>query len=127
MKSFLGRTFQPGGELRGQERLAILSYRLWQSRFGGDQNIVGRWITVDDIPREIIGVMPVEFAFPSSTVQLWIPGRVDSKSQWADFRYWMIGRLKRGVTLEAARAEFKATVPQVVATFPWQMGNDYAP
>jgi predicted permease len=127
MNSFLGRTFRPGDELPGQDRLAILSYSLWQARFGGDHNIVGRWITVDDIPREIIGVMPVEFAFPSPAVQLWIPGRVDSQSQWADFRYWMIGRLKPGVSLDSARAEFKAVVPQVVSKFPWQMGNDYAP
>ncbi len=127
MNSLLGRTFRPGDELPGQDRLAILSYSLWRSRFSGNQNIVGRWIIVDDIPREIIGVMPAEFAFPSSVVQLWIPGRVDNQSQWADFRYWMIGRLKPGVPLEVERAEFKAIVPQVVATFPWQMGNDYAP
>jgi putative ABC transport system permease protein len=123
----LGRTFHPGDELPGQDRLAILSYGLWQTRFGGSPTAVGRSITVDDIPREIIGVMSADFTFPAASIQLWIPGRVDNKSLWADFRYWMIGRLKPGVSLDSARAEFKANAPQVVAAFPWQMGNNYIP
>jgi putative ABC transport system permease protein len=123
----LGRTFRPGDELPGKDRLAILSYGFWQTRFGGSPAVVGRSITVDDIPREIIGVMPADFTFPAASIQLWIPGRVDNKNLWADFRYWMIGRMKRDVSLARARAEFKANAPQVVAAFPWQMGNDYIP
>jgi predicted permease len=123
----LGRTFHAGDELPGQDRLAILSYSLWQTRFAGSPDIVGRWMTVDDIPRQIIGVMPADFAFPASSTQIWIPGRVDNHSQWADFRYWAIGRMKPGISLAAARAEFKASAPQVVAEFPWQMGTDYIP
>jgi predicted permease len=123
----LGRTFHPGDELPGHDRLAILSYGLWKTRFGGSQNIIERWITVDDIPRQVVGVMPSDFSFPAASIQLWIPGRVDNQSLWADFRYWMIGRMKPGISLASARAEFKANAPQVVAAFPWQMGSDYVP
>jgi len=122
-----GRIFQPGDESPGKDYIAIVSYSLWQTRFAGDENIIGRSITVDDIPRQIVGVMPADFAFPATSTQLWIPARVDASNMWADFRFWVIGRMKPGANIESARAEFKAAVPNVVAEFPWKMGGTYAP
>jgi putative ABC transport system permease protein len=123
----LGRIFQPGDQQPGKDRLAILSYSLWQTRFGGDPNILGRSITIDDVSRQVIGVMPESFDFPSSSTQIWIPATLDRQNLWLSFDLYMIGRLKPGVSLEQARAEFKAAAPQVVKTFPWQMGENYAP
>jgi predicted permease len=123
----MGRVIQPGDEVPGADRIAILNYGIWQARFGGDPHIVGRWITVDEIPRQVVGVMPADFTFPAPSIQLWIPAKVDAESMWADFSYWMIGRLKPGVDLERARAEFKSHAPQVVESFPWKMGNEYIP
>jgi len=69
--------------------------------------------------------MPRDFSFPAPSIQLWMPVRVDSQHMWADFLYWMIGRVKPGITIEQARAEFKAAAPQVAAQYPWPMGKDY--
>ena len=123
--AFKGRVFRQGDELPGEDQIAIISYGLWQTRFGGDPNIVGRWLTVDDVARRIVGVMPARFTYPAPSSQIWIPGRVDAQHMWTDFSYWMVGRLKPGVDLATARAELKATAPLVVARFPWQMGKNY--
>jgi putative ABC transport system permease protein len=100
---------------------------LWQTRFGGDPNILGRSITVDEVPRQVVGVMPASFTFPSSTTQLWIPAALDHQSMWRTFEFYMVGRLKPAVSVNSARAEFKAAAPLVVKTFPWQMGENYVP
>jgi putative ABC transport system permease protein len=128
IKAALGRVFQPGDEVPGRSRLVILSHGLWQTKFGGDPAIVGRTITLDDISREVVGVMPPDFHFPSVTAQLWVPiefNTADSKALWGPFLYVMIGRMRPGADLAHARAEFKAVLPQVVKTYPWPMGNAY--
>ena len=125
VNAFKGRVFRRGDDLPGQDNLAIISYSLWQTRFAADPNILGKWITIDNAARQIVGVMPPDFTFPAPSVQLWVPIRVDAQHMWGDFLYWMIGRIKPGVTLEQARAEFKAAAPQVAAQYPWTMGKDY--
>ncbi len=120
-----GRMFREGDELPGRDNIAIISYSLWQTRFSGDPKIVGRWMTVDETARQIVGVMPRDFTFRTATTELWIPGRVDAQHMWGDFTYWMIGRTRPGVSLAEARAEFKAAAPQVEAQYPWPMGKDY--
>jgi hypothetical protein len=73
----MGRVFHPGDEVPGQDRLVILSYTLWQSKFGGDSAIIGRTVVLDDVGREVVGVMPSEFSFPSPATQLWVPAKID--------------------------------------------------
>lgn len=121
-----GRIFHRGDEFPGQDNIAIIGYNLWQTRFGGDPNILGKWITVDEKARQIVGVMPRNFIFRLATTQLWIPARVDAQHMWDDFRFWMIGRTRAGISVEQARAEFKTAAPQVTAHFPWTMGKDYS-
>jgi predicted permease len=123
----MGRLFGLSDDLPGKDAFAIISDQLWHTRFGGDRNIIGRWIIVNDVPREIVAVMPPRFAFPTDATVLWISARKDPQKLWGDFGFWMIGRLKPGVTFEQARAEFKSVAPQVVAEFPWRMGNEYVP
>lgn len=127
VNAHMGRIFQPGDELPGKDRIAIISYALWQTRFGADKKIIGRWITVDDISRQVVGVMPNDFAFPGVYIQLWVPARVDAQNMWNDFSFWMIGRGKPSASVESERAEFKAVAANVVKDFPWQMGKDYIP
>jgi len=121
-----GRVFQLGDDVAGQDQLAIVSYGLWQTRFGADPNILGRSIVVDEVPRQIIGVMPAGFSFPTPETQLWIPARIDTQNLWNGlWDLFILGRLKPGVSLESARAEFKASVPSVIKTFPYEMGKNY--
>src|SRR5215471_5718847 len=127
-KPQLGRLFAAGDERPGQSRLVILSYGLWTERFGSDPNVVGRSIILNDLPREVVGVMPPDFRFPSASTQLWVPIEVnvaEKKSLWGPFFYFMLGRLHPDVALDAARAETKAAILQAVKTYPYKMGKDY--
>ena len=63
----LGRQFSADEEQPGQDRVAIISYDLWQRRFGGDAEIIGKTITVNRVPRAVIGVLPEGFNFPRAT------------------------------------------------------------
>ena len=123
----IGRMFDSRDGRAGQSHVVMLSYGLWRERFAGDAGIVGRSITLNDVPREVVGVMPPGFRFPSSTSQFWLPieANLDSKTLWGPFFYFMLGRLHPGVRLASARAEVKTAVLQVVKTYPWPMGKDY--
>src|ERR1044072_7694496 len=79
----LGRTFADDDGREGQTRVIVISYALWQRRFGGDQNIVGRQIVVNERPSAIIGVMPATFGWhiqkgtqASKPADIWIPFQV---------------------------------------------------
>ena len=75
----LGRTFQPGEDVPGPDRMVILSHALWQKKFASDPAIIGHVITIDGVNREVVGVMPASFSFPSFETQLWIPLRMDPR------------------------------------------------
>lgn len=62
--SLLGRTFAPDEDQPGREHVVVLSYALWQSRFGGDRRLIGRTIRLDELPYTVIGVMPRPFHYP---------------------------------------------------------------
>jgi putative ABC transport system permease protein len=68
-----GRVFTADEEQIGQDRVAVISYGLWQRRFGGDPNIVGQDIQVSDVSRTVIGVMPSSFKFPHKDAEIWVP------------------------------------------------------
>jgi putative ABC transport system permease protein len=124
----LGRPFKSGDEVPGQSRLAILSYALWQTKFGADPGIIGRTLTIDDSTREVVGVMPPDFRFPTPATDIWVPiemNTADHNSMWGPFLYVMIGRLRPGADFGRAQAEFKTLLPQVVKTYPWPMGDKY--
>src|SRR3954468_573036 len=72
-RPLLGRTFLEEEQWEGRSRVAVLSYGLWQSAFGGDPAIVGRTITLSGRGFEVVGVMPRAFFFPGRDVQLWTP------------------------------------------------------
>lgn len=76
----LGRCFAAGEEGSRAPALAVLSYAFWQSRLGGDPRVVGRTISIDRLPRVIVGVMPRGFDYPAGT-QVWMPMRLDEADQ----------------------------------------------
>jgi putative ABC transport system permease protein len=101
-----GRAFLPEEDVPGKNVVCILSDRLWRSRFGGDPNIVGRSLRLNDAPLQVVGVMPPEFQFPSPETDLWIPLGLDPGRRFG-FMFAGIARLKDGVP--AARAEAETT------------------
>jgi putative ABC transport system permease protein len=118
VKPALGRTFVPEEEETDRNPEVILSYGLWQRRFGGDPSIIGRAITLDGYSYIMIGVMPAGFKPPRAS-DLWVPCRVrgftnDRKGHFLR----AIGRLKPGVTIEQANADLDAIARRLGEQFP---------
>jgi len=99
----LGRTFAPDEEKAGKN-VVVLSYGLWQRRFGSDSQIVGRWLTIADVPTQVIGVMPASFRFPSPTTEMWLPITLDPQAMHP-FMLTGVGRLKLNVSPASATAD----------------------
>ncbi len=123
-----GRIFQDGEQFPAQSHVVLLSYSLWQRLFSGDAQAIGRWVTIEGTNFQVVGVMPSEFRFPSAETDFWIPAQVypGGKNLWGDFTYIPLGRMRAGTTIEQARAEYRALVPQIVKLFPWPMPAHYA-
>ena len=118
-RPLLGRTWAQGEDEPGKDRVVILSYGLWQTRFDGDSKIVGKQITLNDRKYEVIGVMPAGFHFPSES-QLWVPLDMDTKHLGERSSHWLsaIGRLKLGVSLQQAQAEVTLIASRLEQQYP---------
>jgi predicted permease len=131
----LGRTFTAEDDSPGSTRTAILSHSYWQNRFAGDADILGRTLTLDGLPREIIGVMPPDIWMLRTKPAVFVPFRFDRSQLWVgDFSYQGIARLKPGVTLAQANADVARILPLVNEKFPggeftepWRLGPDVHP
>ena len=124
----LGRPFYPGEDQAGQDAYVILSHALWQQRFAGDPSIVGHSIELEGVSRQVVGVMPADFNFPSSKTQVWIPLHNDPRdtvAYWAGDFMPIIGRLRLGSTTAQARAEIRMFQSRVFKLFPWPMPADW--
>jgi putative ABC transport system permease protein len=119
----IGRTFLPEEYRLGHEMVAIFSYSFWQNRLGADPNIVGRRISMDGIPFEIVGVMPREFALPADN-DLWAP--LPPESPFVAGRAWRwlqtFGRLKPGVDPRHAQAELNRIAADLASRYPLDRG-----
>ena len=123
----LGRGFGPDDERPGAAKSAILSNALWRQRFGADPATVGRTLLLDGVAHTVRGVMPPDFEFPAAGVDLWVPMTVDVTDRvglWARTAY-LVGRLRPGVTLDAAATEVRALGPQFGQLFPWRMPESH--
>jgi predicted permease len=124
----VGRTFMPGEDLAGRDALVVLSHALWQQQFGSDPHIIGRSIMLDGVSREVVGVMPAGFRFPSAGTQLWTPLHIDSSrtdTYWAGDYMPLIGRLRPGRTLAEAGAEARLLQSRLRPLFPWPMPPEW--
>jgi putative ABC transport system permease protein len=108
----LGRAFSEEEDRRDGPRVAVISHGLWRQRYGADPGILGRIITLDGVDREVIGVMPEGFAFPTRAPVMWVPMRID-RSNLSGFNTPGIGRLRPGVTPEQATIELTALLPRI--------------
>ena len=101
----LGRTFLAEEDRPQQDTVAILSYGLWQRRFGSNPKIIGQTINLNNRQHTIVGVMPPGFRFPE-VAEVWVPLALDTQ-MWTrtDHGLVSVARLKPGVTLEQAQAE----------------------
>ena len=126
-----GRTLMPEDELRGSAPVVVLGESLWNRRFGGDRQIVGRWITLDGERYQVIGIMPRAFrevgrSQASGTVeaQLFLPLVIDpTQENRANHTLRAVGRLSSGVSLEQARDELRTIAAGLEQEFPATNAN----
>jgi len=110
VQPLLGRDFTADEDRDGADRVVILSYEFWQSRFAGDLNAIRQTIKLSDQTYTIVGVMPRGFAFPSARAQIWTPvafnaaERATRDTNFID----VVARLKPGVSLQQAQANMTA-------------------
>ncbi|MGH9751454.1 MAG: ABC transporter permease [Blastocatellia bacterium] len=119
--AMIGRTLREEETWAGKHTVAVLSYGFWLRRYGADPKIVGQQIMLSGRNREIVGVMPPDFYFPSKEAELWVPMGWDY-AQIAQLRrphfLRAVGRLKPGVTLEQARSEMTAIASRLEQQYP---------
>jgi putative ABC transport system permease protein len=115
----LGRTWAPNEDQPGNDRVVILSYSLWQSRFGGDSKVIGQPLELNAQKYTIIGVMPPAFRFPFRT-QLWTPLDMSGKGLGERGSHWAnaIGRMKPDVTVQQAQADVALVAARLEKAFP---------
>jgi putative ABC transport system permease protein len=115
----LGRTFTTQETHVEAEHVVILSYRLWQRRFGGSSDILGRKLKLDAELYTVVGVMPAGFEFPGQT-QCWAPFTLKPEDWQQRGSHGLAGiaRLKDGVTIEAAQADLNAIAARAEREYP---------
>ena len=119
VRPVLGRDFAPEEDVP-QSTAAIITYELWQRRFGRDPGVIGRSIIVEGRPMSIVGVLPPRFELPTAPTEIFVPGgltlsNVPKQKFWA---HAVFGRLRPGVTMEQARSELQRISADMAREFP---------
>jgi putative ABC transport system permease protein len=128
-----GRVFQPEDVRPGASRVAVVSYDLWQKRYGGDPSLIGRSFTINGESATVIGVMPPDFQTNLST-NLWLSPRQiapdyqmnyhgDTLAMRDNHYLRVMGRLKPGATIQQAQAELNAVASRLEREYPDQAGH----
>lgn len=130
-RPLLGRSFTEAEDLPGGAPVAVLGYGIWQKRYGGDPDVVGRSVELDGVARRVVGVMPRGFALPTDfTVdaaepsQIWIPVQIDpGELTHGSHGYYAAARLARGASAKRATAELKTVTAALTreGVYPQEM------
>ena len=121
--SVLGRTFTADEDVPGGPQTLVMSYGLWQRRFGGDPSILGKAIDLGGAPYRVIGVLSPGFkSYPSTDV--WIPLQADTKSTDQAHLFMVSSRLPKDLPLGKANSEMAVVGKRYMQTHPEDLGND---
>ena len=118
----VGRWFTEDEGVPGAPPVAILSYGLWMSRYGGDSAILGQSVDLDGVPTEVVGVMPRSYAFPETGTDVWLPLLLTRATTSPGYAFTAVARLRGGATIAGARAELTRLTNDLEVAFP---GNGY--
>jgi putative ABC transport system permease protein len=113
-----GRRFIEDEDRPGGPAVAVVSARLARRLFKTEEAAIGRVLTIDAQPREVIGVMPDSFQFPNAACDIWIPLGFGNAERRRGHNFNGIARLKPGVTLEQAQADIQAIAQDLAIRFP---------
>jgi predicted permease len=118
-KPMLGRTFVEQENQPGKDAVCLITYSLWQRRFGGDPNIVNKPITLNSISRTVVGVMPPHFNFPKGA-DIYAPIALTPElmKSRGSHSYYLLGKLKPGVTQQAAQADIDTITGRLEKQYP---------
>jgi predicted permease len=123
VEAVAGRRFTLADDQPGAPERIMLTYGFWQRKFGGDPSIVGRSLTIDNQPYEVVGVLPESFRFLDRNPQVLTTFKFDrAKVNAGNFSYQAIARLKPGVTIEQANADVARMLPMTVEKFALPKG-----
>ncbi len=120
VQPLLGRSFVPEEDRPGANKAVVLSYGLWQSRYGADRNILNREILLNGEKHTVVGVMPASFQFFAKDVRVWVPIAL-SQEDWAvrgGHYLTVVARLKPGVSVSQAQADMNAVMRRISVDHP---------
>jgi putative ABC transport system permease protein len=120
VKPIRGRLFTLQ-EDKDDAHVAVISYRLWQEWFGGDESVIGRQVQVNSRPFTVIGVLPPDFYFNTRTSDVWLTlglNPADNLRKTQGRWMWAVARLKPGVSLSHARAEMTGIAQRLEIAYP---------
>ncbi len=122
VNAMIGRVFTNDEDKPGAASVVILSYALWQRRFGGQNSILNQALTLNGRSYTVIGVMPADYAFPSR-VEMWVPvGQLTGDPNWQQRGnhpgLYAVGRLKPGATMAQAQADMDTIAANLEKQFP---------
>jgi len=121
VEPLLGRLFSEADADEGAERVVLLSYGLWRSELGGAPDVLGRSVRLNDGPATVVGVLPPAFVFPSAGARLWMPlgfSVAERTAERDNNELNVLARLRRGVTLGAARTEMDLIAERLERAYP---------
>lgn len=120
VKPELGRNITPAEDEPGANHVVILSHGVWMANFGGDANIIGKGISLNNAQYTVIGVMPRGFIFPDRETQIWTPAGFSDKDLVNHGSHYLhvVARLKDGVSLNTANADLAVVAKQLQKEFP---------
>ena len=123
VRPLFGRLYTTANETPGNDGVVLLSYGLWQRKFGGAADVLGRTITLGGRPFEIIGVLPATLQVPDQA-QLWKPLAPDEGTRNSRGAFWLpvIGRLKPGISVQQAQTEMTGIATRLEQTYPGNEG-----
>ena len=115
----LGRPFASDEDRPNSQTVILISESIWRTRFNAARDVIGKTLIVNSVPREIVGVMPERFSFPTADTRLWIPARIDPNATTVgDFSYTGIARLAPNATTLDLQHELTRVLPRVAEVFP---------
>jgi predicted permease len=115
----VGRWFTEEEGAPGAEPVVVIGHALWASEYGSDPEAVGSTVLLDGVSHQIVGVMPAGFTFPDEEAEIWVPQVVDPTNyRDASFSYRGIGRLRDGVSLQAAETDLKRAFSRQLDAYP---------
>ena len=120
VQPLIGRGFLPEEDRPGGNKVAVLSYSLWQSRYGGDRGVINREILLNGQKHTVVGVMPAGFQFLENDVRLWVPLALDQEELANRGGHYLqvVARLKPGVVLSQAQADMNAVMRRIATDHP---------